>query len=494
MPTTLHDLGKLFYGQLYASVNGGDDTVPAQKDSFVSWCSPALAFEPQDFKFAVQGLASGTATRPGTADEDKILNRQAASFANLIDFIPDVGGIYDGREQDTVWRTSQARLSYMYGETLKFAKVVSTDLTPAEKAQLERFRGLLAITKKRVNPFTGEDEEVTEPSPVMVSYSEKMEAYINAALEYNAAREAAQVATGPEGRAAVAYWTNNASLLRLRVKAAKDAWTAQGYRNDVDRMNAYIAQTTQRDMLLWKQKLIENFEEADVESIDRGHFKYTTLVPASFATNRGWTKFSTSHTSVNSSSSYASTSWGGSAGLNLGFFSIGGGVSSSERKYSSNFAISEFQLSFELTQAGIVRPWFYPEFFMNKGWDLPPGCGWHYPAKPSDGVGKPPNGPKGTLIGYPTSMLFARNVKIVSKDFVSAYKEYSKSLSAGASVGWGPFQISGHYSNAESGRSFSSTSDATTLTVPGLQVLGFINRLIPKSPDLAPGIKQSDLK
>lgn len=493
MPT-LSDLGKTFYGQLYASVNGGDETVPAQKDSFVSWCSPALAFEPQDFKFAVQGLSSGTATRPGTAEENRLLNRQAAAFANLIDFIPDVGGIYDGREQDTVWRTSQARLSYMYGETLKFSKVVAGDLPAADKARLDRYRKLLATTKQRENPFTGEMEEVTEPSAVMVAYTEKMEAYINAALEYNAAREAAQTATGATGAAAVAYWTNNASLLRLRVKAAADAWTSTGYRNDVDRMNADIAQTTARDMLLWKQKLVENFEEGDIASVDSGHFKYTTLVPASFATNRGWTKYSTSHEQVSQSSRYSTTSWGGSAGLNLGFFRIGGGVSSSERKYSSNYAISSFKLSFELTQVGIVRPWFYPEFFMNKGWDLPPGCGWNYPAKPSDGVGKPPTGPKGTLIGYPTSILFARNVKIESADFVRAYKEYSSSIGAGGSVGWGPFQLSGHYSHSESGRDFNSTTDSTTLTVPGLQVLGFINRLIPKAPDLAAGIKQSDLR
>ena len=287
MAVTLNDLGKTLIKQLYQITTGGDENVKPSKDSFISWVTPGLAFTPEDFQFCAKGIGGGA-----DAEADKALVQQAFNLANLIDFIPERSLIYNNDMQQTIWRTSEARLSHLYGEILRFSKVVTQELSEAEKAKIEKFRKLLRTEKIVKDIITEEEKTVVEDGPVLRLYNEKLVAYLTAATNYNNKRIAAQAATGPEGKLAVADWTNNANLYRLQVKAAMDDWTGNGYRNEVDQMRAYINQVTQRDMMLWKQRLLEYFEDAEQAGLGAGQtFKYTTLVPGNFATSRGWNKY-----------------------------------------------------------------------------------------------------------------------------------------------------------------------------------------------------------
>lgn len=484
MATTLNDLGKTLFAQLYEITTGGDDTVPSSPNTFFSWCMPGIPFDPSDFQFCVKGFGGGA-----TAEEDKSLLQQAFNFAQLIDFIPDPTGVYNHNKQETVYRTSEARLSHLYGEILKFSKVVHAELTDNQKAKLEKFRQLLRTTKTVKDIVTDEEKTVVVDGPMLQAYNEKMTAYLAAALQYNAKRIAAQAATGPEGKAAVADWSNNAQLYRLQVKQAQDAWVSGGYRNEVDEINAYINQVTLRDMGLWKQALLEHYQDAVVNALGPGQdFFYTTLIPGSFANSGGWTEYGMTHETVNSSTHSKSNSWGGGANVSFGFWSVGGGVSGESKSYSDSYAVSNFKLSFRIAQIAISRPWFYPEFFMNRGWTLRKGEGWMYDDMPSDGQ-LPPHG---NFIAYPTTALFARDITIESADFVSAYNSYSSSYGGGASVGWGPFRLSGNYHHAESGDSYSSTASGQTLRVPGMQIIGFTNHLVGKAPNPLEDLKDED--
>lgn len=484
---TLNDLGQTLIAQIEEIVTGGDQTTPPSKNTFISWATPGIAFSPDDFTFCSKGIGGGA-----NAEEDKLLVQQAFNFANLIDFIPDRSRIYNNDMQRTIWHTSEARLSHLYGEILRFSKVVASDLTPEQKAKIEKFRNLLRTTKKVKDIITEEEKEVTVDGPVLQAYNEKMANYTAAALVYNSKRVAAQGATGPEGKAVVADWVNNAALYRLQVKAAMDAWVSGGYRNEVDQMNAYINQVTQRDMMLWKQHLQEMYNEARLTGTSAGSdFFYTTLIPGNFASKEsGWTNYSVNHSSTSTSQHSSSSSWGGSAGVSFGFWSAGASASHSSSSSDSNVKLSSFEMSFDLAQIVISRPWFYPEFFMNRGWTLRKGEGWMYDDLPSNGEIPP----KGNFIGYPTTALFARNIRIKSADFVSAYHQQASSTSAGGSVGWGPFRLGGSYSHADSSQSFNSTTDGETLTVPGMQIIGFVNYLIGKAPNPLPDIKEEQFQ
>jgi hypothetical protein len=485
MAFPLNDLGTAITTQIYHTIMGGDETVKPPKDTFFTWCMPGLPLTANDFDFAAKGIYSAA-----TGEEMNTRLQHAFALSMLFDFIPDVDAPYSTDRQEGMFKPdAEMRLSEMYRQILRFSKVASFDLSDAEKAKLEKFRGLLFTTKKVKDLITDEEKEVTEEGPVLKAYNEKMAAYIAAATEYNAKRVAAAGATGPEGKAAVADWSMNAQLYALKVKAAADAWTAGGYRNEVDEMNGWINQTTQRSLVLWKQELLEAYDKGVVTGTDVAiPFRYTTLVPGDFANSAGWTNIGVSHETVDWAKHNESTSWevGGKAGW--GLFSAGGGVNKSSATQTHDVAISSFSMSFDLAQAIIVRPWFFAEWFANRGWILRKGEGWTFDEMPSDG-GRPP---KGTFIGYATQAIFVRNLKIKSADFVSAYKATQEEFGANASVGWGPFSLSGSYKHTESDEKFHSQTDGETLSVDGMQIIGFVNHLIGKAPNPAEDLKEED--
>jgi hypothetical protein len=136
----------------------------------------------------------------------------------------------------------------------------------------------------------------------------------------------------------------------------------------------------------------------------------------------------------------------------------------------------------------IVRPWFYPEWFANRGWTLRKGEGWTFADMPSNG-GAPP---KGEFIGFATQAIFVRNVQIKSADFVSAYQKVTKSVGGSGSVGFGPFTLSGGHSRSSSKEKFESKTDGEWLRVKGMQIIGFVNHLIGKAPNPLAELKDSD--
>lgn len=481
----LNDLGKALTTQIYHTVMGGDDKVPPPKNTFFTWCMPGLPLMPADVEFCARGIY----TAP-TAEEMKDRVMRAFGLAMLFDFVPDVGAPYTNDRQEGMYKPdAEKHLSEIYRQILRFAKVANYELSDKEKEKLAKFRGLLFSQRKVKDLITDEEKEVTEEGPILKAYNEKMAAYVTAAIEYNAKRVAAAAASGPEGRAAVADWVTNAQLYFLRAKQAADAWTSGGYRNEVDQMNAYINQVTQRSLVAWKQQLLEAYDGAVVTGTDVPiPFRYTTLVPGNFSTASGWTTIGLSHETINWAKSNEATSWNVGASAHFGLFSAGGGVSGTKTHYTENHEVHSFGLQFDITQVLIVRPWFFPEWFSSRGWILRKGEGWTYDDMPSDGS-RPP---KGAFIGYATQALVVRNVAIKSADFVSAYDKTTSSVSANASVGWGPFRISGGYSHSKSDERMSAQIDGEWLRVGGMQIIGFVNHLIGKAPNPLPELKDGD--
>ncbi len=171
-------------------------------------------------------------------------------------------------------------------------------------------------------------------------------------------------------------------------------------------------------------------------------------------------------------------------------FSGGGSGETTKTRQSREFSVSDFRMEFELAQVLISRPGMYPEFFMNRGWNLDKGHGWHFDKMPSDGA----EPPAGMFVGYSTSIIFARNIKIKSTEFESEYEKFSKEMKASAKLGWGPFSLKSSHGNKEETRNFETTCDESGLTVPGMQIIGFINHKIGKAPNPAEGLKDSDFE
>jgi hypothetical protein len=474
MPS-FNNLGGSLIERLYAIVNGGDSLAPANPNNFISWCSPGIPFDKHEFDFCHKGLAAGT-----TPEELRALELQAYNLSAMLDFIPEPPRPNRDSSLKTdqlVFRSSQNRLSHIYSQILRASKVVSQDLSAQERDKINLYRKRLMVTKVREG-----EEPHTEPSPMKLDYDRYSALYDTAKLEYNNKRIAAATATGSDLKA-VQDWQFNGELYREKLRRAEDDWITFGFREEIRQINAFIGNLGLRDLQVWKRALLEHLEHAQVNGLN-GPFPYTTLIPGNFAEGNGWTSFSFNEDHIKTKTNYATNGWGGSLGATFGLFNANAEVDDHEKHSAGTSNISTFRMEFELAQVVVSRPWFFPEFFSNRGWTLEPGAGWTFDDLPSDGQMPP----KGIFVAYPTMVLFARNIRIQSEEFVRAYDEFSHETGVDAAIGFGPFHLGGKYSKTQGETNNKVDRSGASLLVPGMQAIGFINHLTGKAPNPDPSI------
>jgi hypothetical protein len=82
----------------------------------------------------------------------------------------------------------------------------------------------------------------------------------------------------------------------------------------------------------------------------------------------------------------------------------------------------------------------------------------------------------------PMAFIVVKNVVITGDFSTSEVNAASSAVSAGASVGWGPFSVSGHYSHSSSSLNVKGSVTPSKITCPGMQILGWINQITPMCP------------
>lgn len=502
---TPHVLANAVMGKLYDVLTNGDATVPKSADNFFSWFTPGLPMNPSDFDFLVQGLTGvvPAGTQNLTPDQLNALRAQnttqvymqAEQLARLVDFIPEVTQINNNQFAQFNVANNEGTLSDRYELILKMSQVMYQELDADTQAKIAKFRALLQTTTTQTDLVTGAQTQVVGPSPMVQAYNTKMMAYDAAALAYNAARISALTGNDP---AAVQTWAIDAPILRNQVTAAMDDWITNGYKTDYEEIAAYIDQVQQRDMKLLKQEYEDDLAKATLTGISSGSdFYYTALIPGDFATSTGWSTFSFSIGDVSSyaNSSFDASGWSASAGGSfMGLFGVEGSASSNSttNEYSDAMSLDTFNLSFEIAQIPIVRPWFKEAFITSKTWRFDPTN----PDVKNDQVSTGGSPPGGIVAAYPTTAVFIRNLTLgIQQDSAAAQfiDKYQSSAQSGGGYGsFGPFFLGGtasHYSSSGYTQStWNHSWNDQGLVVPGLQLVGYKCHIFPKSPDPDPSI------
>jgi hypothetical protein len=490
-------------GKLYEVLTQGDKDVPSSQDNFLSWCSPGIPIRPEDLEYLSKGL-SGVLTEktqqkdadgkpiPLTEEEKKKLRAestgqlymQAENLARIVDFIPDINAGVNGGLSRLSIQQNEGTLSDVYKYALQFSQVANTELTAEEKAKIEKFKQLLQVKRIKKDLITDEETEVLEPSPLVVLYNQKMSVYMDAVLEYNNYRVSALSGSDSD---AIHFWALNASVLRNKVKAAMFDWVTNGYKNEYEGIAARIDQIMSKDLSLLKADYKDALERAKLTGLASGSdFYYTSLVPGDFV-NGGWTKFSFSSSDFAMHEDSQYTSYGGGASGGFMGFHASGGFQHSDGSTNRSFDASNFSLTFEMCQVPIVRPWLKTPFLTSKAWKLDPGS----PEVQSKGEvlcdGAIP--PKGILPGYPTAVIFIRNLVMNFGESSSQFHSDFEKNSGSGSAGWGPFSVSANYSHGENNLDFKSHAEGQGISVDGMQIIGFNCHVLPKCPDPLPNIK-----
>jgi hypothetical protein len=175
--------------------NGDGKVVPKSDSNFLTWCSPGIPFEETDFDFLSQGVSGvykpQIVTNPDGTQTEKVLSDaelsqalasdtnkmylQAEQLARLVDIVPDTSKIDDSNARLNI-KNNNGTLSDVYGETLAFSQVADTPLTDDEVAKITKFRELLQVKREKIDILTDEKTWVTEASPLVNAYFEKMSA------------------------------------------------------------------------------------------------------------------------------------------------------------------------------------------------------------------------------------------------------------------------------------------------------------------------------
>lgn len=458
--------------KLVSILNGSDDTVAKSPDNYIAWCLPGIPFQPEDLQFAVKGISGKN------GDETKELVQNAAEFSRVVNAIPS-SNVVNTR---STFEQNNKTLWDIYQNVLQFSEVSNTELTDKQKQKIDKFRKLFTVTKTVTDIVTDEQKEVVEDGPMIKAYNECMAAYIDAALEYNNKRLSA---LNGDDRQSVQDFTLNASNYRQRVKSAMNDWISKGYKEDVEEITAFMRQIAEKNLTLLKTELQDKLEKGKMTDPNSGSdFYLSSFYPGNFVnTNKGWSKFSFYAFTKDTYSKDTHSSTSGSFGASWGLWSGSGGASSTEDTSLGQMDATDFEMEFSVVQVPIGRGWFSPDFLMNKAWRWKEKTGMDML---SDGS----NPAHGQLIAYPTTAIFVKDVKMKSSKMHDFAETVSKSLSAGGSVGWGPFSIGVNHNSSSKETTTKFSLDGDTFTIEGMQLIAFKCFSLPKSPDPSPDITE----
>lgn len=496
-------------GKLYDVLTNGDDVVPKSSDNYLAWLSVGMPFPKDELEFLSTGLTgviknpeSGTSNNNNSEEGDDAskekspeeikqllaqdVNRkymQAENLARLCDMIPDTSGV-KGDVTMNVWNPENT-LSQAYNHILKFSQVANFEPDEKTKAKIKRLRGLLQEKKIKKNIVTEEEEEVLQETALVKMYNEKMQNYMNAALEYNNYRVNALAGTDP---AAVHFWAMNASILRNKVMAAKNDWITNGFKEEYDQIAAYIAQVEGRSMLTLKQQYIDDLEKARLTGIASGSdFYFTSLLPGGFAeSDSGWTEFKFSSSDLKSNYKFNSKKGAGGGGLLLGGVAIGGRGDKETRSLERKIDTKNFRLSFKICQVAISRPWWNPNYITSKYWRFDKNNGQFKDNMVSNG--KTP--PDGMIPAYTTTAIFIKDLYLHFGESNKEITSEMKKASGGGFVSWGPFHAGGKYQTHKQEHSMEAESESQGIRIKGMQLIGFKCHMLPKSPEPKGDVKE----
>jgi hypothetical protein len=411
-----------------------------------------LVLNPADFTNALSPMNPGQSANQNAAE----------AFSAMVDAIPDVS-------QGTLWVDSGRKVSEVYSNAVNGANT-SNQVNPAQKKIYDQAYAYLNVNQTLTN-FDGTTTTTAQPSAIAQAYDDNESAYITAVGGYRAAYNGYDLSQPADQR----QWNAVAPGLQNLVDQTWNHWTRQGKQQVEQAQNAL--QSTINDAV------------AGAIAQAQGLVAPTSRLPSalpnvppwllSYGMASDWMQASSQAAQLTLRSSYINqtasaeaTSYSTGGNASWGLWNAGGSSSHDSAEQHSHMDAQDFTLTAELIQVRIMRPWFNPLLFSMKDW-------WSS-AYDAGGLSADTVMPL-----VPTSFIVARNVAITA-DFSDADKShFQDSTSSSASVGWGPFSVSGSYSHSSSSDTYSSHYDGGTLYLPGLQLLAFVCASTPTCPPLA---------
>lgn len=491
-----------FLEKLYQQLGGGDAKVMDDPNSVIAFAPGGIIADPKQFVFAgdVAHYVLGVGDEFGqplhdVKPEDRTPEAQAArqvqvfedemNWSFLANRHPSTDGLRNvaqTRRNVCLYKPEEEFLWTTYSAILDQMEVPPFELTDEQKAKVKKIYDFLQVDAPKKNAFgeiekdeNGKPVVEAQPSPQKLAYTKYMNAYIDAFTEYTSL-EASQYSSPADAQ----KWNMLGSVVKKRVDAALNDWETVGYRLAIDGAAAYVDNVNAGAMDIILKNLRDTMKTP--KTVNDTQYFPTMILSSAFAkSDRGWTGQYFYQNDYSRTTKTHSSSWSGGVGLNLGLFSAGGHAGGSHFDRSTKIDMENFSMNYKFTLVPLIRPWFHPEFLRSKSWRFKGGFKGNMV---SDG-GRPP---KGLLTAYTTMAIFVRDVFISFSNASSFQQDIGNHISAGGSVGWGPFSLSANYGHSDGTSHSEAHNKGQGIYIPGMQLIGFICKLLPKAPDTAAGL------
>ena len=298
--------------------------------------------------------------------EDKNLEN-LQRFSMLVNHIP-TGETWQPTDSTYLWD--------IYRRILVDANYAESTRTPAEELAYQKAYQLL---------FRLRDDGTPIDSPTLTAYKRFKDAWIVAQESYNSAKTSAFYLTDP---VAIQQWTTiDEPRLRNQMTTCQDQWVIEGFKNEVEAAFATRqtlgARSPYQTLSEWKKLWIQEIDNL-TSAIDQSSAPASSFSPSNALADSAWQ----SHQM-------------GEAEINALFQESPAELRSRLGAASPNLS----ELSFEVSSATIVRPWFASDALKARFWKF------NDASQLSDG-GMPA---RGDCPAYVTAIVFARKLTTTQK-------------------------------------------------------------------------------
>lgn len=356
------------------------------------------------------------------------------------------------------------------------AQVVSPPLDEKAKQEYEEAIKFLQTDGTDYDD-SGKPITVKVDSPVYANYKRKKKAYSNAVVTLMSNYFQYDMSKPEDQR----KWSLLGPTFTDSVNTSWDDWV-NAQKTIVEDKLAVLAQSSNNQVGVVFNAAKTQFNNMRRASITNPGKNYW----ASYASPANWFASSASaewtEVTINSGdlhrsehSDYTNMSSGGKA--SWGLWSVGGSFSKEDSHQSMDETTKNLKVNFKFARIDITRPWLNMLLFNIKGWNI--GSAYQKSGLSNGTKIQPLNTPFPLL---PTSFIAVRDLSITAEWGHQDSSFVSSKISTQVSGGWGPFAISGSYSHGSTDKKFNSSFDGRTITNNGLQIIGWVNTIVPDCP------------
>ena len=407
---------------------------------------------------------------PWTPTNPEGTQEAAENFSALVDDAPML---------NPIWSPSGRKVSQIYADVVN-AKVVPPPESAADKTAYDKAWSYLNVQKEIENDDPPPDKvTVTADSPVYTKYKRAYLAYDKAVTSLVNNYFFFDMSKPEDQR----KWSLLGTQLQDAVATAyDDLQNAQATK--VQDALATIAQSSNNQVGRLFKDAAAQFSNMRKASVADPTARYWPSFPfpanwTSADAAADWSEMTLTSNSLKTSENSDFESITAGASGSYGLWSGGGEFEKQDGHQSMSKETSNLKAKFKYARVTIVRPWLNFLLFGVDGWSTQT---YPQPGRLSNGTKNQPNAPFPLL---PTSFVAVRDLEISADWGKEDSDEITKKLSAKANFGWGPFSISGGYAKSSSSKKFASEFDGTTLSNPGLQIIGWVCSVVPNSPPKA---------